>query len=165
MQQPREGPIERICHETLRKFMRPPKGKFGIALFWILEHCELVPNIIIIIFIYLCYIFQPTNIIIFFFRARFFNSGCTDAFTAFAFLAFLLALLDLILELQSGNFNAFPKLFFSISRTKFPINSPSRNFQYTSQKKKARRHNFNVWLHVWYFCERKKCHFSCTLYI
>ena len=33
MQQPREGPIERICHETLRKFMRPPKGKFGIALF------------------------------------------------------------------------------------------------------------------------------------
>ena len=49
---------------------------------------------------------------IFYFRARFFNSGCTDAFTAFAFLAFLLALLDLILELQSGNFNAFPKLFF-----------------------------------------------------
>ena len=124
MQQSREGPIERICHETLRKFMRPPKGKFGIALFWTLEHCELkittyllqsckkflnqnfcvlVPNIIIIIIIYLCYIFQPTNIIIFFFRARFFNSGCTDAFTAFAFLAFLLALLDLILELQSGN--------------------------------------------------------------
>ena len=96
----------------------------------------LVPNII-----YLYYIFQISS---FYFRARFFNSGCTDAFTAFAFLAFLLALLDLILELQSGNFNAFPKLFFSISRTKFPINSPSRNFQYTSQKKKARRHNFNV---------------------
>ena len=33
-------------------------------------------------------------------RARTFSTGCFDAFTVFAFLAFLLALLDLILELQ-----------------------------------------------------------------
>ena len=35
-----------------------------------------------------------------YFRARTFSSGCFDAFTVFAFLAFMLALLDLILELQ-----------------------------------------------------------------
>merc|ERR1712241_208854 len=33
-------------------------------------------------------------------EARTFSSGCNDAFTVFAFMAFLLALLDLILELQ-----------------------------------------------------------------
>lgn len=31
------------------------------------------------------------------------SGGCNDAFTGFGFLAFLLALLDLILELQDGN--------------------------------------------------------------
>ena len=39
-------------------------------------------------------------IFIIFCRGRTFSSGCYDAFTVFAFLAFLLALLDLILELQ-----------------------------------------------------------------
>jgi len=53
-------------------------------------------------------------------EARTFSSGCNDAFTVFAFMAFLLALLDLILELQmerrkrSTNENNFDIIFDEI---------------------------------------------------
>ena len=38
--------------------------------------------------------------------ARTFSSGCNDAFSVFGFLAFLLALLDLIMELNMGDMAA-----------------------------------------------------------